>query len=339
MPKEHRIKLAKAGSHVRVMELGEGPAVLFIPGAPNSGATWAALVKHFDGFRRLILDRPGSGLSDPLPRIPLPGDLLALGDTLVGDVLDGLQIARAHVVASSLGGFLALRFAAKAPDRIRSIVLMGCPAFAQGMKRPMFMRLMTLGIVRGLLNRLEPNVKSSESILRQVGHGESIDAGKIPAHFFDWSVALQKHTDTLKRDGAMIGNAIPSSVDSHLFSRYPTICSARYMCQRCSTAAGAKMHSVAARLWSAQWLTQCLTPSLSWPRVQDTCLGSTIRRPVPRRPWRSCAAFDPAQDGTWAHHPALRSLDSLPHGRSVVSHKVIHWAGNLVRREATKVVS
>jgi hypothetical protein len=37
------------------------------------------------------------------------------------------------------------------------------------------MRLLSLGIVRWLLNRLEPNVKSSENIFRQVGHGESLD--------------------------------------------------------------------------------------------------------------------------------------------------------------------
>jgi pimeloyl-ACP methyl ester carboxylesterase len=70
----------------------------------------------------------------------------------------------------------------------------------------MFMRLLSLGIVRWLLNHLEPNVKASKNILRQVGHGESIDANMVPAHFFDWDVALQKYTDTMKNDGAMIGN-------------------------------------------------------------------------------------------------------------------------------------
>jgi pimeloyl-ACP methyl ester carboxylesterase len=206
VPKEHQIELAHAGCTVRVLELGEGPPVLFIPGAPNAGATWASLVQCLDGLLCLILDRPGTGLSEPLSRIPAPQDLLELGDTLVGDVLDGLHIPQAHVVASSLGGFFALHSAFKSPDRIQRMVLMGCPAFAQGMKEPMFMRLLSLGIVRWLLNRLEPNVKASKNILRQVGHGESIDADKIPAHFFDWYVALQKYTDTMKNDGAMIGN-------------------------------------------------------------------------------------------------------------------------------------
>jgi pimeloyl-ACP methyl ester carboxylesterase len=206
VPKEHRIGLAHAGCKVRVMELGDGPPVLFIPGAPNGGATWAALVRHLNGYKCLILDRPGTGLSESLPRVPSPKVLLALGDTLVGDVLDGLNIPQAHVVASSLGGFFALRSASKSPGRIQRMVQMGCPAFAQGLKAPMFMRLLSIGIMRWLLNRLEPNVKASKNILRQVGHGESIDADKIPAHFFDWYVALQKHTDTMKNDGAMIGN-------------------------------------------------------------------------------------------------------------------------------------
>jgi pimeloyl-ACP methyl ester carboxylesterase len=206
VPKEHRIELTHASCTVRVLEIGEGPPVLFIPGAPNAGATWATLVKHLGGLRCLILDRPGTGLSEPLPHVPSPHDLLELGDTLVGDVLDGLHIPRAHIVASSLGGFFALRSAFKSPDRIQRMVQMGCPAFAQGMKEPMFMRLLSLGIVRWLLNRLQPNVKASKNILRQVGHGESIDADKIPAHFFDWYVALQKYTDTMKNDGALIGN-------------------------------------------------------------------------------------------------------------------------------------
>jgi pimeloyl-ACP methyl ester carboxylesterase len=206
VPKEHRIELANVDCTVRLMELGEGPPVLFLSGAPNGGSTWAALVARLDGFRCLILDRPGTGLSDPLPRVPSPEDLLTLGDTLVGDILDGLHIPRAHIVASSLGGFFALRSAAKSPDRFIRMVQMGSVAFTQGMEPPMFMRLLSLGIVRWLLNRLEPNVKSSKNTFRQIGHGESIDANRIPAHFLDWYVALQKYTDTMKNDGAMIGN-------------------------------------------------------------------------------------------------------------------------------------
>ena len=49
---------------------GEGPAVVFIHGASNGGSSWASLVARLDGFRCIMLDRPGCGLSDPLPTRP-----------------------------------------------------------------------------------------------------------------------------------------------------------------------------------------------------------------------------------------------------------------------------
>ena len=45
----------------------DGIPVLFIHGGPTSGGTWAPLVPRVKGFRCLVLDRPGTGLSDPLP--------------------------------------------------------------------------------------------------------------------------------------------------------------------------------------------------------------------------------------------------------------------------------
>ncbi len=42
--------------------------------------------------------------------------------------------------------------------------------------------------------------------LQQIGHGESLDADRIPAHYLDCYAGLQKYTGTMKNDGAMIGN-------------------------------------------------------------------------------------------------------------------------------------
>jgi pimeloyl-ACP methyl ester carboxylesterase len=205
-PKERRVKLPRIGCTARVQIVGEGPPVVFIHGGPNSGSAWAPLVRRLSGLRCLILDRPGTGLSDPLAKTPSAADLGRLGDDIVADVLDAFELPRAHVVGSSFGGFLAIRSAAKHPDRVDRMVQMACPAFAQGMKLPVFMRFMSVALVRRLMDRMEPKVGPSKSILRQIGHGASIDAGRIPVHFFEWYVALQKYTDTMKNDGAMIGN-------------------------------------------------------------------------------------------------------------------------------------
>src|SRR4051812_45396768 len=66
-PTEHRLQLERNGVTVRVQELGAGPPVVFVHGANTSGCSWAALSARLPGFRCLILDRPGTGLSAALP--------------------------------------------------------------------------------------------------------------------------------------------------------------------------------------------------------------------------------------------------------------------------------
>lgn len=63
----------------------------------------------------------------------------------------------------------------------------------------------TLGIGR-LIGMLPPNRRASDMVLRQIGHGASLDAGRIPDSFKDWSLALQRHTDTMVHETAMIAS-------------------------------------------------------------------------------------------------------------------------------------
>ncbi|HSG80014.1 MAG TPA: alpha/beta hydrolase [Acidimicrobiia bacterium] len=205
-PREVRVPLAVAGVEVRVQIVGAGPPVLFIHGGPNSGATWAPILPAFEGFTSYLVDRPGTGLSDPYPIGE--GELYEFGSRFVDDLLDVLDIDRAHVVASSFGGFVALCSAAATPGRFDRMVQMACPAFAPGMQTPRFMKLMGIGPIRWLMNTLPPNERVGDSILRQIGHGPSLDAGRIPQVFKDWYLALQKYTDTMKNEGAMIAQAV-----------------------------------------------------------------------------------------------------------------------------------
>ena len=203
-PAEQRVRLSDPDLEVRVQTVGEGPPVLFLHGGPNAGSTWAPIVPYLGGFKCLIVDRPGTGLSDPHV---LTDDVHGFARSFPIQVLDGLGVNRAHVVASSFGGFLALMSAATHPDRFDRMVQMACPAFVPGMGTPGFMRGMSLSPVRWLMNRLPPNERVGKNILRQIGHGASIDADRIPQEFFDWYLALQRHTDTMRNDGEMIGRS------------------------------------------------------------------------------------------------------------------------------------
>lgn len=204
-PREHRVPLAATGTTVRVQEVGEGTPVLFVHGAPNAGSTWAPLLPHVPGLRALLLDRPGTGLSDDWQ---MTGDVPAVAGRMVADVLDALGLAQAHVVASSLGGFLALHSAAATPARIGRMVQMACPAMAPGMRVPAFMRPLRFAPVRWLVPRLPPSRAYNDDVLRQLGHGASLAAGRIPAAFDDWYLALQRHTHTVRNDVAAIGRVL-----------------------------------------------------------------------------------------------------------------------------------
>lgn len=205
-PDERFVFARHTGTRVRVQEVGDGEPILFVHGGPNAGTTWAPLVEHLTGFRSLIVDRPGTGLSDPWP--VRHDSLEAFAARFVADVLDGLGIERAHVVASSFGGHIALRSAAATPERFRRMVQMACPALSPGEILPRFMSLITNPLLRTIIGRLPPNRRAGRSILRQLGHGASLDAGRIDPAFEAWSMALQRHTTTHRNDFAMIASVV-----------------------------------------------------------------------------------------------------------------------------------
>lgn len=206
-PTEHRVHLDQLGVDVRVQEVGEGEPTLFLHGSPNSGSTWMPLVSRLTGLKCLILDRPGTGLSGPLPDPVRPHNLRRYAETLAVDVLDALDLERAHLVVSSMGGTIALYSAAAHPERFGRVVQMACPGLIPGGAIPPFMRLMMTPGVGRMLGMLPPNARAARMTLRQIGHRASLDAGRIPDVFFDWYVALQRHTDTMEHEGTMIAHA------------------------------------------------------------------------------------------------------------------------------------
>ncbi len=197
---ERLLDLPRTGLRVRVQEVGAGPPALFIHGANTSGASWATLAARLPGFRCLLLDRPGTGLSEAFPTRPTTLELMALGDDMVAEILDAAGIERAHVVATSLGGFMGLRSAAAHPDRLLRMVQFSWPVGAPTKAVPNSMRLMALPGVARIASAMPATEGTVRSIFRTVGHGPSLDAGRIAQSDIDAYLALLRHTDTLRNE-------------------------------------------------------------------------------------------------------------------------------------------
>ena len=100
---------------------GTGTPVLLIHGIGSSMDTWADIPDRLAerGIRVVAVDLPGHGESSKGP-----GDysLGSLASTL-RDLLDHLDIDRAHLVGHSLGGGVSMQFAYQFPDRVASMLL------------------------------------------------------------------------------------------------------------------------------------------------------------------------------------------------------------------------
>jgi pimeloyl-ACP methyl ester carboxylesterase len=108
------------GSPVNVIELGEGPPLLFVHGLSGSWPNWLEQLPVFAGARRVIaLDLPGFGHS-PMPAEPI--SISGYARTL-NALLDTLDIGAAAVVGNSMGGFVSAELAISFPERVERLVL------------------------------------------------------------------------------------------------------------------------------------------------------------------------------------------------------------------------
>lgn len=116
---------------IHFVEAGDpkGLPVVFIHGFPFSHAMWSAQLGSLGRGRRLIAyDLRGHG------RTP-PGDGLCTIELLVDDLLrllDFLRVERAVLCGLSMGGYVALRAAERAPERVRGLILADTRAEADG---------------------------------------------------------------------------------------------------------------------------------------------------------------------------------------------------------------
>lgn len=98
---------------------GDGVAVVAVHGITASHVAWAAVARALPGHRVLAPDLRGRGRSN---RVPAPSGMLRHADDLLA-VLDDAGVERAVVAGHSMGGFVALAFAYRHPERVERLVL------------------------------------------------------------------------------------------------------------------------------------------------------------------------------------------------------------------------
>ncbi len=111
---------------IRYITAGQGQSLLLIHGfSANADANWvlpgvmASLAKNFSV---IAMDVRGHGKSGK-PHLPRAYGVQTAQDVI--NLMDHLEIEKAHVVGYSMGGFIALKLLTLAPDRLLSVVTGG----------------------------------------------------------------------------------------------------------------------------------------------------------------------------------------------------------------------
>src|SRR5215213_4110426 len=198
---ERFVELRSPAVRLRVVEVGSGPPVVFVPGTGGTGPYWGALVRELPGCHCVMLDRPGWGLSSPI-NYTAAGYAHTAADVLSG-VLDALELERVAVVGASIGDVWALRLAARHPERVASVALLGGGPIVAEASTPAIIRLIASPL-GAIVVRLPANAGRLRGMLRQVGHGQSLDAGRIPNEYIDWRLAFEHETDSMRNERAMV---------------------------------------------------------------------------------------------------------------------------------------
>jgi len=114
------------GIRVRYIEMGEGQPTIFLHGSAPGASAWSNFKGNMGefasaGFRAIGLDLIGYGESSK------PKDrkyTLDFHVSALRALVKGLNLGAVNLVANSLGGAVAMRFALSDPDLVRKLVLL-----------------------------------------------------------------------------------------------------------------------------------------------------------------------------------------------------------------------
>lgn len=111
-------------ARVACIDIGQGPAALFLHGYPLNSYQWRGALERLHIHHRCIApDLMGLGLTEPHPDQTISPHTQA---AMLAALLDHLKIDTVDLVANDSGGITAQIFITKYPTRVRSLLLANC---------------------------------------------------------------------------------------------------------------------------------------------------------------------------------------------------------------------
>ena len=118
------------GVRIHYNDMGDSQDVIIMLHGSGPGATgWSNFNRNVDALstrhRVICVDLPGWGKSEPRAK---GVELLSWYTEKLITFMDQLDIPKASFIGNSLGGSIALKLTIENPERVKKLVMMGCPA-------------------------------------------------------------------------------------------------------------------------------------------------------------------------------------------------------------------
>lgn len=117
---EHQRWVTVGPTPVNTIDLGEGPAIVFVHGLSGSWPNWLEQLPVLaDRHRVIAMDLPGFGHS------PMPDERITISAyaRILDGLLETLGVSAATLVGNSMGGFVSAELAIAYPQRVERLVL------------------------------------------------------------------------------------------------------------------------------------------------------------------------------------------------------------------------
>jgi pimeloyl-ACP methyl ester carboxylesterase len=169
-------------------ETGSGVPVVFVHEFGGDCRSWEPQVRHFARtWRCIAFNARGYPPSDVPDDVAMYSQQRARDDILA--VLDGLGIDTAHIVGLSMGGFAALHFGFRYPDRARSLVVGGAGYGAHPDVREQFARE-----TAAVADRIEADSMAEFGKVYAIGPTRVQFANKDPRGWQEFADQLREHS-------------------------------------------------------------------------------------------------------------------------------------------------
>lgn len=164
--REHQRWVQVAGKPVNVIDLGEGPALVFVHGLSGSWPNWLEQLPVFANNRVIAMDLPGFGHS------PMPAEEITISSygRILDELLGILGVSAATLVGNSMGGFISAELAIAFPERVERLVLVSAAGISTNGRRDVQRVVPTLRRVERVLAAYTTWVAAhSDAVVRYPG--------------------------------------------------------------------------------------------------------------------------------------------------------------------------